>query len=515
MISYKYEPTQSSVSLSSEDPRREGKRGRMTRNHSSKANLILALFLLVAASFTSISCLAKQQRGSHALVLGLRSRSGANIPLPKAPTRTPAESTDTVEPLKEVRDGYLVSLNLGTPPQVTQAYLDTGSDLTWVPCGNLTFDCIDCDDYRSIKQYSSFSPSRSSSSSRETCTSPLCMDVHSSDNPYDPCIIAGCSLSSSLKGTCVRPCPSFAYTYGAGGVTAGTLTKDTLRVHRSGSQGHVSREFPRFTFGCASSTYHEPIGIAGFGKGSLSLPSQLGFLQKGFSHCFLPFKYANNPNISSPLVIGDTAIASDDSGRRMQFTPMLKSPMYPNYYYVGLEAVTLGNLTAPNVPQSLREFDYEGNGGLLIDSGTTYTHLPEPFYSELLSTLQLLISYPRATKHEQLTGFDLCYTVPAPNNTIIVTGDVLPSITFHFLNNVSLVLPEQNTFYAVGAPVNSTVVKCLLYQSMDDGKYGPGGVLGSFQQQNVEVVYDLRDERIGFRATDCTSVAIAQGLHKR
>ncbi|KAI3455850.1 hypothetical protein Pfo_012513 [Paulownia fortunei] len=401
---------------------------------------------------------------------------------------------DITEPLKEVRDGYVISLNLGTPPQVIQVYLDTGSDLTWVPCGNLSFDCMDCDDYRNDKLTASFSPSYSSSSLRDSCSSPFCIDIHSSDNSFDPCIVAGCSLSTLVRSTCYRPCPSFAYTYGDGAVV-GTLTRDILRVHASSPNS--TREIPKFCFGCVHATYREPIGIAGFGKGPLSLPSQLGFLQKGFSHCFLPFRFANNPNISSPLVLGDLAISSKEY---LQFTPMLKSPMYPNFYYIGLEAVTVGNISATQVPLILREFDSSGNGGMIIDSGTTYTHLPEPFYSQLLSVLQSVITHPRATEVEERSGFDL--------------SDDLPLITFHFLNNVSLTLPQGNSFYAMSAPNNSTVAKCLLFRSMDDSDYGPAGIFGSFQQQNVEVVYDLEKERIGFQIADCALNAISQGLQR-
>ncbi|CAA2991551.1 probable aspartyl protease At4g16563 [Olea europaea subsp. europaea] len=414
-----------------------------------------------------------------------------------------------VEPLREVRDGYIITLNLGTPSQVIQVYMDTGSDLTWVPCGNLSFECLDCDDYRNNKLTASFATSRSSTSLRDSCSSPFCLDIHSSDNSYDPCVIAGCSLSTLLRSTCYRPCPSFAYTYGDG-VVSGTLTRDILRVHTS--TPNATREIPKFSFGCVGSTYREPIGIAGFGKGSLSFPSQLGFLQKGFSHCFLPFKFANNPNISSPLVVGDLAISSKEY---LQFTPMLKSPTYPNYYYIGLEAIIVGNATAPTqVPLTLREFDSFGNGGMIIDSGTTYTHLPKTLFSQLLSVLQSAITFPRAEEVEERTGFDLCYRVPCPTNNIL--ADDLPSITFHFLNNVSLILPHGNNFYAMGAPSNSSVVKCLLFRSMDesDNNYGPAGIFGNFQQQNVEVVYDLEKERIGFRTTDCALAAASQGLHK-
>ncbi|KAI4312502.1 hypothetical protein MLD38_037309 [Melastoma candidum] len=425
---------------------------------------------------------------------------------------------DMVEPLREIRDGYLMSLNLGTPAQVIQVYLDTGSDLTWVPCGNLTFDCIDCDDFRSSSSSSSFrvnsafSPSYSSSALRDSCLSQFCSNVHSSDNPYDPCIVAGCSLATSIKGTCARPCPSFAYTYGAGGIVTGSLSRDTIRLH--GTNANVIREVPRFTFGCVGSTYHEPIGIAGFGRGPLSIPSQLGFLHKGFSHCFLGFKYANNPNFSSPLVVGDAALSSKET---MQYTPMLQSSMYPNYYYTGLEGVTVGNADRIQVPTILREFDSQGNGGFLIDSGTTYTHFPDPLFTQILTAIQLeMTSYARANDMESRTGFHLCYKVPVfPNEE---HAPVFPPITFHFLNNVSLTLPSSNCFYAMSAPLNSTVVKCLLFRSVEDDNDegskndGPAGVYGSFQQQNIQVVYDLENQRIGFQPMDCASASASQGI---
>ncbi|XP_050370724.1 probable aspartyl protease At4g16563 [Argentina anserina] len=471
------------------------------------------ILLLLIAFLSFNQTLARQKSSTTSLVLGLRhSRSVIRSPISSANSKNMASQVlDLMEPLRGVRDGYLISLNFGTPPQVIQVYMDTGSDLTWVPCGNLSFSCMECDDYRNMRLNPTFSPSASSSSVRDQCGSPFCTDIHSSDNPLDPCTIAGCSLTTLLKGTCPRPCPSFSYTYGAGGVVIGTLSRDTLRVHGiSSSPSNITSEIPNFCFGCIGSTYREPIGIAGFGRGPLSLPSQLGFLQKGFSHCFLAFKYVNNPNISSPLVIGDVAISSKQN---LQFTPMLKSSIYPNNYYIGLEAITIGNNTITQVPLSLREFDSQGNGGMLIDSGTTYTHLPEPFYSDVLSVLQSLITYPRAKEMEIKTSFDLCYKVPYTANA--VTDELFPSITFHFLNNVSLPLPQGNHFYAMGAPINSSVVKCLLFQTMDDGDYGPAGVFGSFQQQNVEVVYDLQKERIGFQAMDCASAAASQGLQKR
>jgi len=211
--------------------------------------------------------------------------------------------------------------------------------------------------------------------------------------------------------------------------------------------------------------------------------------------------------VSSPLVIGDLAFSSNQS---FQFTQMLKSPVFRSYYYIGLEGITVGNGSSIDVPISLRAFDTEGNGGLLIDSGTTYSHLPEPLYSRLLSELGSKITYKRSSEDEDRTGFDLCYKVPVVNNSVV---DDFPLITFHFLGNAELVLPKENCFYAVSAPKDSLVAKCFLFQSMEDGDYGPAGVFGSFQQQNVEVLYDLEKERIGFQPMDCASSAANHGLY--
>lgn len=463
------------------------------------------LFILLLTTFFITS--HAKQKTSNSVVLAL-THSRALSPSPmQLEASKPLQLLDVLEPLNENIDGYLISLNLGTPQQVLQVYMDTGSDLTWVPCGNFPFDCMDCDDYGKYRLMATYSPSHSFSSLRNLCTSPLCIDIHSSDNDYDPCTMAGCSLSSLIQGTCPRPCPSFSYTYGGGGFVIGTLTRDTLRVH--GDNSIATSEFSNFCFGCVGSSYRQPIGIVGFGRGRLSLPSQLGFLQKGFSHCFLAFKYANNPNITSPLILGDLAISSKEY---LQFTPMLTTPMYPSFYYIGLEAITITNSTVIEAPSSLRAIDSQGNGGMLIDSGTTYTHLPEPIHSRLLSALASAITYPRSTEQEDRTGFDLCYKVPFSVNSVL---DDFPSISFHFLSNVTVPLAMENYFYAVSPPNNSIIVKCLLIQAMDDGDYGPAGVFGNFQQHDLEVVYDLEKERIGFHPTDCAAYAASasQGHH--
>ncbi|KAL5203457.1 hypothetical protein ABZP36_014409 [Zizania latifolia] len=412
---------------------------------------------------------------------------------------------DIIEPVTTYTDGYLLSLNLGMPPQVFQVYLDTGSDLTWVPCTNTSYQCMQCgnDQHGISSSTPTFSPSKSSSTSRELCGSRFCVDIHSSDSSHDPCAAAGCSIPAFMSGLCPRPCPPFSYTYGGGALVLGSLARDIVTLHGSiYGIGTIPLGFPGFCFGCVGSSIREPIGIAGFGKGPLSLPSQLGFLGKGFSHCFLGFRFARNPNVTSSLVMGDLALSGKDG---FLFTPMLESITYPNFYYIGLEGISIGDGAAIAAPPSLSTIDPRGNGGVIVDTGTTYTHLPDPFYSSILSSLSSVTPYERSHDLETRTGFDLCFKIPCAH-TPCTQDEQLPLMSLHFPGDVKLTLPKESCYYAVAAPKNSVVVKCLLFKRMDDddgGDVGAGAILGSFQMQNVEVVYDLEAGRIGFQPKDC------------
>ena len=472
-------------------------------------NICIVLLCIISSFFNSQATDTKPQT-PNSLVLGLSHVRSLYTPSMTLLNSTNYDFLDIIEPVTAYTDGYLLSLNLGTPPQVFQVYLDTGSDLTWVPCGTTSYQCMECgNDHSSSKPSPMFLPSQSSSNTMDLCGSRFCVNVHSSDNRFDPCAAAGCDIPAFTGGLCPRPCPPFSYTYGGGALVLGSLARDSVTLHGSmhGIDPLSPVEFPGFSFGCVGSSIREPIGIAGFGKGKLSLPSQLGFLGKGFSHCFLGFRFARNPNVTSPLVMGDLALPAATDG--FLFTPMLRSVTYPNFYYIGLEGVSLlgdgGSAAAAMAaaPPSLSGVDPEGNGGVLVDTGTTYTHLPDPFYASLLSSLGTAAPYERSRDLEARTGFDLCFRVPCARAPC-TAEDRLPAITLHLGGGARLTLPKLSSYYPVTAVRDSVVVKCLLFQRMDGGGGGgPGAVLGSFQMQNVEVVYDLVTGRVGFLPRDC------------
>lgn len=412
-------------------------------------------------------------------------------------------SLDVSLPLSAGSD-YIMPLMLGTPPQTLEVFMDTGSDLVWVPCSKNSskpsFECIMCED-SDIPTFSAF---QSHSNKPEFCSSDSCSVIHNSDNPNDLCIVAGCPFESIGMDPCLAPCPAFYYAYGDGSLK-GELMRDKLTVYLNKGG---SRKISNFTFGCAGISLSEPIGVAGFGKGALAFHAQLGKVgNRGFSYCLVSHRFDDNLHVSSPLLFGESAMPKQG---KVHYTAMINNFKYPYFYYLGLEGITIGGQRL-KLPSSLTTFDKEGNGGLIVDSGTTFTMLPESLYRRVLNKLKSAIRYSRSVKYEAALGLDLCYELPSAGGSF----PVLPTFSLHFKDNATITLPAENymsmmsdTYDATRATTSATAaVGCLIILSSGDEVYGPAAVLGNYQQQNFHVVYDMENQRVGFQQKQCAPMA--------
>lgn len=273
-----------------------------------------------------------------------------------------------------------------------------------------------------------------------------------------------------------------------------------------------------FTFGCAHSTLGEPIGVAGFGRGSLSLPAQLANfspeLGNQFSYCLVSHSFDSTKlRHPSPLILGKNKEREFDKVSLFAYTPMLDNPKHPYFYSVGLEGISVGSRWIP-APENLRRVDSEGNGGLVVDSGTTYTMLPSGFYESVAGELERQIGkvFKRAKETELNTGLRPCFYLHGGKGSV---GKVVPSLALHLGMNSSVVLPKRNYFYKFmdGGIGNGDEVKkgrrvgCfMMMDSGDEGESGPGATLGNYQQQGFEVVYDLAQRRVGFAPRKCATL---------
>ncbi|GAB4857098.1 hypothetical protein Ancab_015010 [Ancistrocladus abbreviatus] len=483
------------------------------------ASFSIIVLLYLSVTVTIFSLLTAEQQNQQPIILQLKhSVSGAQFTSPhhllkSSSTRSAARHSrhtgrQVSLPLSPGSD-YTLSFSLGSKPsQTLSVYMDTGSDVVWFPCS--PFECILCD---GKYKPGTLSPLNVSSSTLVPCKSRACSTAHSSLSSSDLCAIANCPLASIETSDCAKfSCPPFYYAYGDGSLVA-RLHRESLTMASDSGNPLILHNF---TFGCAHSALGEPIGVAGFGRGFLSLPAQLANfspeLGNQFSYCLNSHSFDTNKiRQPSPLILGRAAEKQRDLGTynegKIVYTPMLDNPKYPYFYSVGLEAVTVGTRRIP-AGEELKRVDRHGNGGMVVDSGTTFTMLPPELLKSVVTELNRRVGriFKRVSEVEEGTGLSPCYYMGSIGNASLI----VPSLAFHFVGNSTVVLPKRNYFYEFldggdGVGKGRKVGCLMLMNGGDEAENGggPGATLGNYQQQGFEVVYDLENRRVGFARRRC------------
>jgi hypothetical protein len=142
-------------------------------------------------------------------------------------------------------------------------------------------------------------------------------------------------------------------------------------------------------FGCGIDVtgFDNVDGLVGLGLGPLSLPSQLsadGVVDQVFSYCLVDVAAASQ-GISSQLTFG---AAAENSAAT--FTPLISNPVNPTFYYVGVTGVSVGG-TDVAIDPSAFQIDAMGNGGVILDSGTTVTMWTGDAFTAISNVISLSI----------------------------------------------------------------------------------------------------------------------------
>jgi len=355
---------------------------------------------------------------------------------------------------------YLVRLAVGTPPRPVALTLDTGSDLVWTQCA----PCRGCFD----QGLPLLDPAASSTYAALPCGAPRCRAL-----PFTSC---GGRRSSGNR-SCV-----YAYHYGDKSLTIGQLATDRFTFGDGGGGNAGSLSARRLTFGCGHFNkgvfQSNETGIAGFGRGRWSLPSQLNVTS--FSYCFTSMFESK----SSLVTLGGApaALYSHAHVGEVRSTPLLRNPSQPSLYFLSLEAISVGSTRIP-VPAPRRR-------STIIDSGASITTLPEDLYEAVRAAFAAQVGLPPGGV-EGGSALDLCFALPV---TALWRRPAVPPLTLH-LEGADWELPRGNyVFEDLGARVMCVVL---------DAAPGEQAVIGNFQQQNTHVVYDLENDRLSFAPARC------------
>jgi hypothetical protein len=184
-------------------------------------------------------------------------------------------------------------------------------------------------------------------------------------------------------GTCAGTSCGYQYAYGDGSSTEGELAYETFTVTNvDGSTTAI----PNVTFGCGHNqtgiSFNGADGVAGMGQGQISLPSQFqNFFPDIFTYCLVSASSSSSTATvnSSTLLFG----SPENTGAGISslvYTPLLENLIFPTFYYVRMTGISVGG-TLLTIPTTNFDIAVDGTGGVIFDSGTTYTLLPLDAYN--------------------------------------------------------------------------------------------------------------------------------------
>ncbi|KAI3730217.1 hypothetical protein L1987_61386 [Smallanthus sonchifolius] len=352
------------------------------------------------------------------------------LPSSSAAFQAPITSSLIKSPVKPRKDVYLMSLAIGTPPVKIMAMVDTGSDLIWTKCKPTGGKY----DPTNSKSYSKLDKS--------------CQDL---------------GLAQDCKQR-----------YQDGNSVNVHLGQETLTIGNDKIQN--------VTFACGQPNKQKDShwdGIVGMGRGELSLVSQLK--EHVFAYC-LASRFPQKTS-SSVLLAGSRASLAKANTQTM---PLLQREG-KSYYYISLEGISVGETKLAVTKSDFAITD--GYGGMIIDSGTTFTYLEKRIVDMINDAF---MSQTRLEKYmvddKPYKGLEHCFKPPADLNLNL-------KLVFHF-EGANWELPKENYIY------QKDDVACLAFIAKDDDV----SIFGNMQQQNMMVIYDLDKNSLSFKPENCNKL---------
>lgn len=246
---------------------------------------------------------------------------------------------------------------------------------------------------------------------------------------------------------------------------------------------------PSVVFGCINEASTRMFnadligGILGIARDEESFISQLAAItdDNRFSHCMVEFPWEK-----SYLRFGSDIVMRPNA----QSTPFVEDERITDeLYYVKLIDISI-NGNPLNLPGDTFEIDDNGDGGVVIDSGTPVTSLITPAFDAVTRSLIIYFSrYPNLVRADgSYEDLDLCYLYPNFHVEF-------PSMDLHF-EGASVHVPSEFLFNSYN---NNGVDKfCLFIHELEEDT-----IIGAHQLQNQQVVYDLTEKMIYFAEGDC------------
>nr|CAD1838106.1 unnamed protein product [Ananas comosus var. bracteatus] len=172
--------------------------------------------------------------------------------------------------------------------------------------------------------------------------------------------------------------------------------------------------------------------------------------------------------------------------------PAAEEPHRPSLYYVNMTGISVGRVkvVVPGQPGAFG-FDPATGAGTVVDSGTVVSRFTAPIYAALREEFRRQVNASGAGGFSSLGVFDTCFSTDEVGAT--------PPITLHMDGGVDLTLPVESTLIHSSA----TPLACLAMAEAPPNVNAVVNVLANLQQQNLRVVLDVANSRVGFARELC------------
>ncbi|KAI4380191.1 hypothetical protein MLD38_006410 [Melastoma candidum] len=352
---------------------------------------------------------------------------------------------------------YMVTVELGTPARKLQLDLDTGRGLTATQCKGFTKSYNQMDPV--------FDPSKSTTYSAATCSSPACSRVFSMQ--IDLSHRSGCSKSH-------QAC-TYSITYGNNTTTEGLISTDTLALA-------LGDKITDFVFECALNVegLYGSDCLLGLSNDNTSIISQTASMfGRYFSYCLL-----SSLNSTGFLTFGQgTTRRKPANSTSLGFTPLIIPHVVPHLYGITITGITVGA-----TPLSKKSSSILSKATSIIDSGTVITRLPPTVYMEVCSVYKkYMAKYPKVPPAEFL---DTCHDFSKFNRVRF------PEKDFAFRGGMKVELDVMGIFYTFK---RSQVCLAFAPNSKDSDLV----VFGNMQLRTLEVTHDVAGGKLGFSSNGC------------
>eukprot|EP01018_Ginkgo_biloba_P005941 Gb_41746 [translate_table: standard] len=374
-------------------------------------------------------------------------------------------STSTFFPIKgNVHpDGlYYMCTHVGNPPKPYYLDVDTGSDLTWLQCNA---PCKSC----AKGPHPWYNPRRGQLVS---CKDPLCAAVQAGHN-YD------CPDTS-------KQC-DYDIEYADRSSSMGVLIRDSFRMLLTNNTVLQANS----VFGCGynqqGSLAVSPAptdGVLGLSSGKVSLPSQWakrGLIKNVIGHCF-----AGGGRDGGYMFLGDDLVPA----RGMTWVPMLRQASM-KHYYVEDANMNFGNREGKDL------------GGVIFDSGSSFTYLNNQAYVALVSTVKENLIGTQLQQDSSDSTLPLCWRGQKPFRSVADVSQYFKPLTLNFKSSSSQITSKRLEILPEGYLINNSRGNVCL-GILDSSAVGNGdNIIGDISLQGYLVVYDNDNSQIGWARRDC------------